>query len=119
MAQQIGELYPGCAVREAAAIAAHTAVRGSGRMGRTAAGRNLDEAAVAAAVRHTHTNYDELLAAGLDRDLARRQVADRVQENSGGVAQVTVAQTERLRKALSMANFGCRRLPLRAEPGCC
>jgi hypothetical protein len=84
MAQQIGELYPGCPPPEAAAIAAHTAVRGSGRVGRTAAGRNLDEgalaAAVAAAVRHTHTNYDELLAAGLDRDLARRRVADRVQE---------------------------------------
>jgi len=84
MARQIGALYPGCPPRESAAIAAHTAVRGSGRAGRTAAGRNLDEAAlaaaVAAAVRHTHTNYDQLLAEGLDRELARRQVGDRVQE---------------------------------------
>ena len=56
---------------------------GSGRVGRTAAGRSLEEsalaAAVAAAVRHKHTEYDMLLAAGLDRPLARQQVADQVQ----------------------------------------
>ena len=58
-------------------------MRGSGRVGRSAAGRDLDEQAlelaVAAAVRHSHTDYDELLAGGVDRTLARRQVADRVQ----------------------------------------
>jgi hypothetical protein len=84
MTQQIGILFPGCPAREAAAIAEHTAVRGSGRVGRTAAGRNLDvpalAAAVAAAVRHTHTNYDALLAAGSDCALGRRQVADQVEE---------------------------------------
>ena len=84
MTEQIGSLYPGCPPAEAAEIAAHAAVRGSGRVGRSAAGRNLEEgalaAAVAAAVRHRHTGYDTLLAQGLDRALARQRVAGRVQE---------------------------------------
>ena len=84
MTKRIEDLFPGCPPREAAAIAEHTAVRGSGRVGRTAAGRNLEEQAlalaVAAAVRHRHTEYDALLPAGLDRPLARQRVADRVDE---------------------------------------
>ena len=84
MTVEIRELYPGCPAREAAAIAAHTAARNSGRVGRSAAGRNLDEgalaAAVAAAIRHKYTEYDALLAAGLERSVARQQVAERVQE---------------------------------------
>ncbi len=84
MAQQIGALFPGCPPGEAGAIARHAAQRGSGRIGRTGAGRNLDSEAltlaVAAAVRHNRTDYDELLASGLDRITARRRVADRVGE---------------------------------------
>ena len=83
MTVQIGILFPRCPPNEAAAIAAHTAARGSGRVGRTEAGRELEEqalaAAVTAAVRHKYTEYDALLAAGLDRALARQQVAERVQ----------------------------------------
>jgi hypothetical protein len=83
MTARIGSLFPRCPPSETAAIAAHTAARGSGRVGRTAAGRKLEEqalaAAVSAAVRHKHTEYDALLAAGMDRALARQQVADRVQ----------------------------------------
>jgi hypothetical protein len=83
MTVEIGKLFPRCPPREAAAIAAHTATRNSGRVGRTLAGRNLDEgaltAAVNAAVRHQHTEYDAMLAAGMDRLLARQQIADRVQ----------------------------------------
>jgi hypothetical protein len=83
MTAEIGKLFPCCPPREAAAIAAHTATRNSGRVGRTLAGRNLDEgaltAAVTAAVRHQHTEYDAMLAAGMDRLLARQQIADRVQ----------------------------------------
>jgi hypothetical protein len=64
--------------------AEHTAVRGSGRVGRSEAGRNLDEKAltlaVGAAVRHNHTPYDELLASGVDRADARRQIAGKVDE---------------------------------------
>ena len=59
-------------------------MRGSGRVGRTAAGRSLDESAltnaVVAAVRHNYTNYDELLSRGLDRELARHQVREGVDE---------------------------------------
>jgi hypothetical protein len=84
MAAEIRELFPGCPAGEAAAIAAHTAARNSGRVGRTAAGRNLDpgalKAAVIARIRHRHTDYDALLEAGLDRDLARHRVSDRVDE---------------------------------------
>jgi hypothetical protein len=36
--------------------------------------------AVVAAVRHRHTEYDALLANGLDRALARERVRDKVEE---------------------------------------
>jgi hypothetical protein len=66
------------------AIAEHTAVRGSGRVGRTEAGRALeDEAlrlAVIAAIRHRHTSYDELLMKGVDRLDARGRVRDQIEE---------------------------------------
>lgn len=84
MARRIREIFPQCPPAEAQAIAEHTAVRGSGRVGRTAAGRGLEEQAlmlaVVAAVRHRHTDYDALLASGLDRVLARDRVRDRVEE---------------------------------------
>jgi hypothetical protein len=83
MTAEISRLFPRCRPDEAAAIAAHTATRNSGRVGRTQAGRNLDEgaltAAVTAAVRHRHTQYDAMLAAGMDRILARQRIADQVQ----------------------------------------
>jgi len=82
MAAEIRELYPGCPPDEARAIAAHTAVRGSGRVGRSAAGRSLAEEAltiaVSAAIRHRHTNYDQLLASGVERPRARRKVSPAV-----------------------------------------
>ncbi len=84
MAERIRALFPACPPAEASAIAAHTAQRGSGRVGRSAAGRSLQDQAlqlaVVAAVRHRHTNYDELLASGVDRESARRRVEDRVDE---------------------------------------
>lgn len=79
MTKHIGTLFPGCPTAERAAIAEHTAVRGSGRVGRTEAGRALEQdaltAAVVAAIRHRHTKYDELLAKGMDRTAARQQIA--------------------------------------------
>ena len=82
MTKQIGILFPGCPQAELNAIAERTAVRGSGRVGRTEAGRNLEQraltAAVVAAVRHNHTGYDALLANGVDRATAREQVADTI-----------------------------------------
>jgi hypothetical protein len=84
MAQQIGVLFPGCPPHELATIAEHTAARGSGRVGRTGAGRNLEEraltAAVVAAVRHQYTEYDKLLERGMDRAEARESVGDKIDE---------------------------------------
>ncbi len=82
MTERLVALFPRCAPAEARRIAQHTAARGSGRVGRSAAGRSLDEgalrAAVIAAIRHNHTDYDALLASGIDRALARHRVADQV-----------------------------------------
>jgi hypothetical protein len=51
-------------------------------VGRTAAGKALDEraitAAAIAAIRHTHTGYDELLMSGFDRLDARDAVRETV-----------------------------------------
>ena len=82
MTRAIRELFPGCPLEEARAIAAHTAVRGSGRVGRTSAGRALEPealtAAVVAAIRHNHTRYDQLLMRGWDRNDARGTVRDAI-----------------------------------------
>ena len=78
MAKEISRLFPGCPVGRAAEIAEHAGERGSGRVGRSAAGRALDEhaitLAVVAAVRHRDTDYDSLLMADLFRDEARERV---------------------------------------------
>ena len=80
MAESIQQIFPGCPPKEAQAIAAHTSVRGSGRVGRTASGRALEEealrAAVVAAIRHRYTKYDRLLMSGLARMEARDAVRD-------------------------------------------
>src|SRR5579859_3787151 len=46
MTTHIGALFPGCPPAERAAIAEHNAVRGSGRVGRTEAGREIGRAHV-------------------------------------------------------------------------
>ena len=78
LAEVVGRLFPSCPAARAAAIARHAAVRGSGRVGRSAAGRTLDEdavmLAVVASVRHQDTDYDELLMAGVPRAVAREQI---------------------------------------------
>jgi hypothetical protein len=82
MASEITRLFPGCPPDRARRIAGHAAARGSGRVGRTAAGRALDpraiELAVVASIRHEDTRYDDLLMSGLDRDTARLEVVDAV-----------------------------------------
>lgn len=82
MAAAIRELYPSCPPERAEAIAAHAAARGSGRVGRTAAAKELDpemlRLAVVASVRHADTSYDRLLMAGAAREDARRQVRGEV-----------------------------------------
>jgi hypothetical protein len=78
MADEIRHLFPGCPPSRAAAIAQHAGLRGSGRVGRSAAGRALDAhaitLAVVASVRHEDTGYDTLLMSGVPREIARDRV---------------------------------------------
>jgi hypothetical protein len=82
MAAAITDLYPGCPSERAQAIARHAATRGSGRVGRSTAGRALQlqalQLAVTASVRHQDTLYDGLLMSGIDRSEARERVRDTV-----------------------------------------
>ena len=82
MTQAIRQMFPACPPKEAEAIARHAGLRGSGRVGRSAAGRALDERAlqlaVVAHIRHSHTHYDELLMNGTDRSDARALVRETI-----------------------------------------
>ncbi|MFZ4539702.1 MAG: DUF2293 domain-containing protein [Propionivibrio sp.] len=77
-AERIRELFPGYPEGTDQSIAEHACQRYSGRVGRSAAAKALDEKAVRLAViariRHAETPYDELLASGCDRREARLQV---------------------------------------------
>jgi hypothetical protein len=87
-AARVRDLYPGCPPGTEADIAEHACLKYSGRVGRSAAAKDLDtdavRLAVAAHIRHAETDYDSLLAQGWDRWDARAQV-------EGDVAQVTTA----------------------------
>ncbi|GAB3743570.1 DUF2293 domain-containing protein [Microlunatus parietis] len=84
LADKIRRLFPGCPAERAEAIAGHTNVRGSGRVGRTAAGRALDPdaitRAVIASIRHQDTEYEDLLMAGVERHEARARVQTAVEQ---------------------------------------
>ncbi|MFF3398479.1 DUF2293 domain-containing protein [Streptomyces sp. NPDC002659] len=84
LAAEILRLFPGCPPARAQDVAAHASARGSGRVGRTAAGRSLEEgaltAAVRASVRHLDTEYDALLMSGVARHEARARVATVIEE---------------------------------------
>ena len=81
-AARVRELFPGCPPGQETAIAEHACLKYSGRIGRSAAAKALDEKAVRLAViahiRHTETPYDELLVRGYERWEAREQVAEAV-----------------------------------------
>ena len=81
-AHRVGEFFPNCPRGAQHAIAEHACLKYSGRVGRSAAAKDLDESAVRLAVvahvRHVETPYDQLLAAGRDRHEARRQVESQV-----------------------------------------
>ena len=82
-AQQVRKLFPGCPTSENDAIAEHACLKYSGRIGRSHAARQFDataiELAVQAHVRHRYTDYDQLLAEGMDRGEARSAVWATVQ----------------------------------------
>ncbi len=83
-ARRLGDLFPGCPIRERQTIAAHACQKHSGRIGRSAAAKQFDvealELAVRAHIRHGHTSYDELLARGVDRSEARATVRGAVDD---------------------------------------
>ena len=70
--------YPGAPNGIAERIAAHACLKHSGRVGRSAAAKELDpekiRLAVQAHIRHAHTSYDELLMQGVERGEARHAV---------------------------------------------
>jgi hypothetical protein len=78
-ALRIRALYPNLPQGREIRIAEHACLKYSGRVGRSAFAKALDEEAVHLAVRahirHSETNYDELIGRGHPRDEARAQVA--------------------------------------------
>ncbi len=81
-ATRVRELFPRCPEGTANQIAEHACQTSSGRIGRTATGKALEDGAVRLAViahvRHAETAYDALLARGYDRDAARAEIAPAV-----------------------------------------
>ncbi len=81
-AKRVKELFPNCPVGREQVIAEHACQKYSGRVGRSAGAKSLDEEfirlAVIAHIRHTETNYDELLSQAMDRWLARDEVAEEI-----------------------------------------
>jgi hypothetical protein len=77
-AARVRELHPGCPPGRETHIAEHACLSNSGRVGRSAAAKDLDadaiRLAVVAHIRHAETNYDTLLAQGFERRDARAQV---------------------------------------------
>ncbi len=77
-AERVRELFPGCPAGREREIAEHACLKYSGRVGRSAPAKALDEEAVRLAVtahlRHRETKYDELLARGYERWEARTAV---------------------------------------------
>jgi hypothetical protein len=80
--ERVRQLFPNCPAGREMVIAEHACQKYSGRVGRSAAAKDLDESAVRLAViahiRHVETDYDDLLAQGLDRWDARAQVEEDV-----------------------------------------
>jgi hypothetical protein len=84
LAEQIAAMFPGCPPSRADEISRHTSIRGSGRVGRSAAGRALDPdavtRAVVASIRHEDTPYDDLLMSGIPRDEARARIRPEIDQ---------------------------------------
>lgn len=83
-AKRVRELFPNCPAGREQVIAEHACQKYSGRVGRSASAKTLDEKsvrlAVVAHIRHAETRYDELLAQGLERSLARGMVESAIKQ---------------------------------------
>lgn len=82
-AHRIRQLYPNCPAGVESKIAEHACQKYTGRIGRSAQAKALDEdavrLAVSAHIRHAETPYDQLLMRGIERFEARAQVKGTVQ----------------------------------------
>ena len=83
-ATRIKELFPSCPAGRERVIAEHACMKYSGRVGRSSDAKRLDEEAVTLAtiahIRHTETNYDELLQACRRKRAARLEIQAAVQD---------------------------------------
>jgi hypothetical protein len=83
-AARVRELFPNCPAGREQIIVEHACQKYSGRVGRSAGAKNLDEEfirlAVIAHIRHAETNYDEFLAQGTERREARGEVQDEIDQ---------------------------------------
>ncbi len=83
-AKRVRELFPNCPTGREQVIAELACQKYSGRVGRSAQAKNLDEKsillAVIAHIRHAETNYDELLMQGMDRSSARDEVREEIDQ---------------------------------------
>lgn len=83
-AENIRKNYPNIPKNLEKEIANHACMKYSGRVGRTQAAKKFDDdaifLAVNARIRHTKTNYDELLSRGYGRKQARSLVEDDIQK---------------------------------------
>src|SRR6266446_10622844 len=81
-AARVRELFPHCPKDREQEMAEHACLKYSGRIGRSALAKEMDEAAVRLAVtahvRHLETRYDELLGNGWERWEARAAVEEAV-----------------------------------------
>jgi hypothetical protein len=81
-AERVRELFPSCPAGREREIAEHACLKYSGRVGRSASAKALDEKAIRLAVtahlRHRETKYDKLLANGYDRWEARAAVENTI-----------------------------------------
>lgn len=82
--ERLRELFPGCPTEEANRIAIWTCRKHSGRVGRSAAAKELHpdalRLAVVAHIRHEHTKYDKLLMKMGNRQWARAQVRRKIEQ---------------------------------------
>lgn len=83
-AARLREMFPHCPKARELEIAEHACRKYSGRVGRSASAKALDENAVRLAViahiRHRETDYDALLSRGFDRADARVMVKGKIDE---------------------------------------
>lgn len=83
-AHRVREVFPHCPAGREQEIAKHACRKYSGRVGRSAFAKSLDEEAVRlgvlAHIRHRETNYDDLLGRGSPRHEARSDVRARVNQ---------------------------------------